>query len=111
MLNFAEPLLMLTRGKKHLKSNFNWGDNKQASFEALKEHLVVSPILRIPNLEKEFCIEMDASLVGLGAVLRQSQDDSGFENRFPMAYASQSLRKRKGTMKSLTLKVQQCCGL
>ena len=75
----AEPLLTLNRGKKHLKSNFKWGNVQQASFEALKEHLVVSPILRFPNFEKEFSIETDASLKGLGAVLSQLQDDSSFK--------------------------------
>ena len=76
----AEPLLTLTRGKKRLKTNFVWGDDQQAGFEALKECLVNALILKFPNFEKEFCIETDASLVGLGAVLSQSQDDSGFEN-------------------------------
>ena len=84
----AEPLLILTRGKKRLKSNFVWGNDQQASFEALKECLIKAPILKFPNFEKEFCIETDASIVGLGAVLSQSQDDYGFENRFPVAYAS-----------------------
>ena len=50
-------------------------------------------MLKFPNFEKEFCIETNASLVGLGAVLSQSQDDSGFENQFPVAYASQLLSK------------------
>ena len=49
--------------------------------------------MKFPNFEKEFCIETNASLVGLGAVLSQSQDDCGFENRFPVAYASQLLSK------------------
>ena len=89
----AEPLLILTRGKKHLYSNFNWGDDQQASFEALKEHLVVSPVLKFPNFEKEFCIETDFSLFTLGAVLSQSQDDSSFENRFPVAFARRLLSK------------------
>ena len=53
----------------------------------------MSPILRFPNFEKEFCIETDESLVGLGAVLNQLQDDSGFENRFPVAYARRLLSK------------------
>ena len=65
-----------------MKSNFKWGYDQQASFEALKEHLVVSLILKFSKCEKEFCVETNASLVGLGAVLGQSQDDSGFKDSF-----------------------------
>ena len=104
MFHFAEPLKTLTRGKKRLKSNFVWGDDQQASFEALKECLVNAPIFKFPNFEKEFCIETDASLIGLGAVLSQSQDDCGVENIFPVAYASQSLSKAEKLMESLTLR-------
>ena len=47
----------------------------------------------ISNFEKKFCIETNDSLIGLGAVLIQSYDDCGVENRFPVAYASQLLSK------------------
>ena len=57
----------------------------------LSKCLINAPILKFPNFERDFCIETNASLVGLGAVLSQSQDDYGFENRFPVAYASQLL--------------------
>ena len=49
--------------------------------------------MKFHNFKKEFCIETNASLVGLGAVLSQSQDDSGVENRIPVAYASRLLSK------------------
>ena len=50
----AEPLLSLTRGMKKVKSNFVWGDDQQAGFEALKECLINTLILKSPNFEKEF---------------------------------------------------------
>ena len=50
----AEPLLILTRENKRLKSNFVWGDDQQASFEALKECLINAPILKFPILKKNF---------------------------------------------------------
>ena len=59
----------------------------------LKSAWLTLQFLKFPNFEKEFCIETNASLVGLGAVLSQSQDDCGVENRFPVAYASQLLSK------------------
>ena len=53
----------------------------------------MAPILKFSNFEKEFCIETDAFLVRLGAVLSQSQDDGGFENSFTVEYASHFLSK------------------
>ena len=66
-------MLLLTIEKKKAKANFLWGENQQKSFDSLKRHLVKAPILKFPNFNKEFCIETDASLAGLGAVLSQSQ--------------------------------------
>ena len=48
----AEPLLKLTRGRKNSRVKFNWGEDQQSSFEALKAHLITAPILRFPNFNK-----------------------------------------------------------
>ena len=56
------------------------------------------------KFEKEFCIETDASLVGLGADLSQSQDDYGVENRFPVAYASRLLSEAERNYRITDLK-------
>ena len=53
----------------------------------------MSPILKFTNFEKENFLETVASLIGLGAVLSQLQDDSGFENKFFVPYASRLLSK------------------
>ena len=65
----AEPLLRLTRGKKGSKAKFTWGEDQQASFEALKEHLMSAPILRYPDYKKKFFIETDASKISLDYAL------------------------------------------
>ena len=83
----AEPLLRLARGKKGLKAKFTWGEDQQASFEALKEHLMLAPILRYPDFKKKFFIKTDASKVGLGAMLSQSHSYDGISERLPVAYA------------------------
>ena len=45
-------------------------------------------MLAYPSLDKTFMLETDASILGLGAVLSQVQDDGQSQ---PVAYASHSL--------------------
>ena len=62
----VEPLLLLTSGCKNSRNRFYWGEDQQTSFEALKDCLITSPILKFPNFNKKLYIITDASTVGLG---------------------------------------------
>ena len=57
---------------------------------ALKSKLVTPPVLAYPSFEKDFVLETDASILGLGAVLSQPQEDCKVH---PIAYASRALNK------------------
>ena len=65
----ASPKLSITK-------EFQWMAEHQQAFDALKEALVTAPVLGYPDFNREFMLETDASLQGLGAVLSQ-QDETG----------------------------------
>lgn len=65
-----------------------WENEQQRAFEELKAAYVNEPVLLIPNLDKPFEIEADASLYVTGAVLHQ-EDTNGEQH--PVAYFSKSL--------------------
>ena len=82
------PLRKLaTEGPKMLAGL--WKENHDHAFNELKERLMEAPILSYPDFTKEFFIHVDASGVGLGAILTQ-QDDKG-RHRI-VAYASTALK-------------------
>ena len=67
---------------------FKWMPKHQQAFNALKEALVTAPVLGYTDFNRDFMLETDASLQGLGAVLSQ-KDETG--EVCVIAYASQSL--------------------
>ncbi|GBN01476.1 hypothetical protein AVEN_209205-1, partial [Araneus ventricosus] len=79
----ARPLHKLTEAK----SNFNWTDECEKSFNSLKQALTSSPILTYLRTDKDFILDTDASNEGIGAVLSQN---TGNEERV-IAYFSKIL--------------------
>jgi hypothetical protein len=66
----AKPLTELT--KKN--AEFSWNEEKQSSFEALKQCLISAPILKLPEIGKSFALYTDSSDHTVGAVLCQFED-------------------------------------
>ena len=64
---------------------FEWTIEHQEAFDALKEALCTAPVLGYPDFTREFILETDASLKGLGAILSQQQKDGSIH---VIAYAS-----------------------
>eukprot|EP00253_Pinus_taeda_P021122 PITA_21122 len=54
-----------------LKKVFQWGGKWQKAFNTLKEKIGTTPVLALPDLQRPFDIEMDASGYAMGAVLMQ----------------------------------------
>jgi hypothetical protein len=78
--SIAAPLHELT--KKDV--TFAWSDSQEVAFRTLKDKLTHAPLLQLPDINKVFELECDASGIGLGAVLLQEGK--------PVAYFSEKLR-------------------
>ena len=88
----ANPLNKLISGenatKKHKK--VEWDEKCEEAFIALKEQCCNPPILAYADYGKPFKLHTDASGLGLGAILYQTQEDG--TDRV-IAYASRTLSK------------------
>jgi hypothetical protein len=65
--SIAAPLHGLT--KKGVSSA--WDPPQEEAFNTLKDKLTHAPLLQLPDFQKVFELECDASGIGLGAVLLQ----------------------------------------
>jgi hypothetical protein len=76
--SIAAPLHELT--KKGV--SFDWGPTQEKAFNTLKDKLTHAPVLQLPDFQKVFELECDASGIGLGAVVLQEGK--------PVAYFSEN---------------------
>jgi hypothetical protein len=63
------------------KKQFQWSDDAQTAFEALKQAMISTPVLSLPDFKEPFIVEIDASDPGVGAVLTQKDQLVAFPSK------------------------------
>lgn len=87
----AAPLTVMTSPK----SPFRWSHTADTAFQTLKNHFSPVSILQVPDNERQFVVEVDASDVGVGAVLSQrAAGDQKFHSCAFFLSASLTCRKK-----------------
>jgi hypothetical protein len=62
----AAPLTALLK-----REAFKWTDEAVEAFQLLKRALMTAPLLQMPDFDRRFVIDCDASGTGFGTVLHQ----------------------------------------
>ncbi|XP_073701959.1 matrix-remodeling-associated protein 5 [Garra rufa] len=82
----AAPLTsMVKKGEKHL----TWSTEALHAFQELRQRFTTAPVLRHPDPQLPFLVEVDASSSGVGAVLSQRHHQPS--KTFPCAFFSHKL--------------------
>ena len=79
---------MCKKGKPNI---LQWSDDAESAFNTLRKCLVSDSILHLPDFEKQFILQTDASSTGIGAILLQEFEGESF----PIMFASRKLLPRE----------------
>lgn len=81
--SLTQPLIDISKPK----STFKWTDNHQSCFETLKNIFFNEPFVKLPQWDKEFIVNTDASSIAISGVLCQYIDNQ----LHPISYFSKTL--------------------
>jgi hypothetical protein len=100
-----------TKGLRMLLSSsapFRLGKEEEEEFECIKKDMAEPPVLVYPDFKKPFHIHVDSSIIGMGAVLTQKNEDG---RHMVVAYASAATTKSMLHIAGMSVSVLECLGV
>ena len=82
----AAPLTNITSSKVP----FKWDSLCESAFQRLKQFLISDPVLKTPDHNRPFVLQIDASTIGVGAALLQAESQTGVLH--PVSFYSAKLK-------------------
>ncbi|GBN25934.1 Retrovirus-related Pol polyprotein from transposon 412 [Araneus ventricosus] len=104
LLSLLAPLTETLKGKPR-KEKINWRGECTRAFKELKEKLSQQPILYVPDFNKEFKLQTDASNSGMGVILAQNVEN---DKEHPVLYLSTKFSK---TEKKYSTTERECAAI
>ena len=91
--NYAQTANPLTEAIKvyNATGKLSWTDECELAFQKIKTNLISPPLLRHYNEDLENFLEVDASLIGMGAVLLKRDEET--QELHPISYMSRKFPK------------------
>ena len=72
--------------KKGKSEQVQWNEAQEHAYALLREYLLQDPVLKLPDLIKQFILNTDAYGVGVAVLLLQAN-----EGKYPVGYTSKML--------------------
>jgi hypothetical protein len=72
----AAPLTVLLK-----REAFKWTEGVEEAFQLLNQALMIAPLLQLPDFDKRFIIDCNASGTGFDAILHQGDSDIAYFSR------------------------------
>ena len=104
--SLSEPLQRLCRKT----ATCEWGESQETAFQALKQTLMISPILALLTETGRYVLDTDASEMTIAGILHQEQEINGKKKLVVIQYGSKGLSPAErgyGTSKKVMLAVYE----
>ena len=92
-MRFAQVVFPLRQAMDTKKNKLTWSKAAEEAFVEIKKKLISPPVLGLPQSEKRFILDTDASVCAISGILHQEQEIAGKNKVVVIYYGSRALTK------------------